>query len=356
MTTRDLIRSIMSYGQFDRMPIIHWGAWEETTRRWVSEGMPEDTDANEYFDAVQFQYMVGVELGLLPAFEEETLEETSEYRIFRDVNGVVQKTLKHSSTLPRFLDHTLKSVREWEEYKKRLQPGQARIPDDLDERIVKAESSGLPIAIWTGSLMGWIRDWMGVENMSYLMYDDLDVYADMVDTITELVCWSIDQVVPRMSTRPDWGFGWEDICFKNGPLVSPSIFDRCVAPGYRRIRSKLEEYGVTILGTDSDGYIEPLLENWMDAGVNLHFPIEIGTWNADPMALRRRFGRELRMIGGFNKLVLEHGPQEIDAEIQRRMEIMRDGGFLMMPDHWITPGTSLENYKYYLDRIRALHL
>jgi len=26
----------------------------------------------------------------------------------------------------------------------------------------------------------------------------------------------------------------------------------------------------------------------------------------------------------------------------------------MMPDHLITPGTPLENYKYYLERIRTL--
>ena len=39
-------------------------------------------------------------------------------------------------------------------------------------------------------MMGWIRNWMGVENMSYLCTDDRDVYADMVMTLADLTCWA----------------------------------------------------------------------------------------------------------------------------------------------------------------------
>jgi hypothetical protein len=33
---------------------------------------------------------------------------------------------------------------------------------------------------------------------------------------------------------------------------------------------------------------------------------------------------------------------------------MEDGGFVPLPDHLITPGTSLDNYKYYLEAIRRI--
>jgi len=190
--------------------------------------------------------------------------------------------------------------------------------------------------------------------MSYLMYDAPDVYADMVDTISDLVCWGIDQVAPRMKQSPDLGQGWEDICFRTGPLVSPSIFDQHVAPGYRKIRRKLEAYGVTLYCIDSDGMVEPLVANWLEAGVNVQFPIEIGAWDADPHVIRRKFGQELRIIGGFNKLALEHGRAAIDAELERRLPLMKEGGFVLMPDHLITPGVPLEDYKYYLARVREL--
>jgi uroporphyrinogen decarboxylase len=195
---------------------------------------------------------------------------------------------------------------------------------------------------------------MGVENMAYLMHDAPDVYGDMVDTLADLTCWSIDQVLPRMQTRPDLGVGWEDICFRSGPLVSPRFFERYVAPGYEKIRQKLSGYGVDLMGIDCDGLIEPLLGPWLDVGVNLHYPVEVGVWGGDPLALRRRFGRELRMVGGFNKLALEQGPAAINAELERRLPLVQDGGYIIMPDHHITPGVSLENYQYYIGRLREL--
>jgi len=356
MTIRELWQSIMHYDEFDRMPVIHWTEWPETRERWISEGMPPDVDEHEYFDAVSAWAGVGVELGLHPPFEEEVIEETDEYRIFRDEVGVIKKDWKHRSCIPQFIDHPFKTAADWPEFKKRLQPDAARIPDDLDERIRRAEDSGLAIAVPGASMMGWIRNWMGVTNMSYLMYDDPDCYTEMVDTISDLVCWGLDQLVPRMHTTPDICHGWEDICGKTGPLVSPAVFEKHVARGYRKVRGKLDEHGIRLYSIDTDGDVAALLRNWLDAGVNVQFPVEIGTWNADPMAYRKKYGRELRIVGGFNKLALEKGRDAIDVEIERRIPLMKDGGYLPMPDHLITPGVPLDDYKYYLDRIRALRL
>jgi len=69
VTTRDLWQSIMHYGEFDRMPVIHWAGWSETIQRWEQEGMPSGVNQHEYFDAVPHCTGIGVDLGLLPAFE-----------------------------------------------------------------------------------------------------------------------------------------------------------------------------------------------------------------------------------------------------------------------------------------------
>ncbi|MBU0754272.1 MAG: hypothetical protein KJ645_03980, partial [Planctomycetes bacterium] len=101
-------------------------------------------------------------------------------------------------------------------------------------------------------------------------------------------------------------------------------------------------------------FIEPLLKGWLDAGVNLLYPIEIGTWNADPHALRKKYGPALRMMGGFDKRALAKGRAAIDHEIARRVPLMKEGGYIIMTDHHIAPDCSLADYQYYLDRIREL--
>ncbi len=351
MTYRELFHEIMFYGDFDRMPVIHWTGWEETLERWYGEGLPRD-HTHEYFGTVPQWGGVGVDLNLLPAFEEECLEETEEYRIFRQGDGVVCKDWKGKSCIPHFIDFTLKTAADWPEYKKRLQPDPARLPENLSQQIATAEASGLPLTVGTASMMGWIRNWMGVEGMSYLMFDDRDCYADMVNTVADLTCWGLDQVLPHIQV--DMGFGWEDICGRAGPLVSPMIFNECVAPGYRKIRNKLEEYGVKLYGIDSDGDVSALVGPWLEAGVNVQFPVEVGVWHADGMALRRKHGKDLRIVGNFDKLTLERSQVDVLAEFDRLMPLLKDGGYLMMPDHLITPGVSLEMYKWYLDQVRNL--
>ena len=119
MTYRELFNEIMFYGEFDRMPVIHWTGWPETRERWLKEGLPADKSEHEFFNAVPMWTGVGVVLGLRPGFEYELLEETDEYRIFRGGDGVVSQDWKNKSCIPHFIDFTLKDGSNWDEYKKR---------------------------------------------------------------------------------------------------------------------------------------------------------------------------------------------------------------------------------------------
>ncbi|MEI6518817.1 MAG: uroporphyrinogen decarboxylase family protein [bacterium] len=353
MNNRELFLEIMNYGNFDRMPVVHWHGWDETMERWYNEGLPRDVSIHKILGTTPHWTGVSGNVGLFPLFEIEIFEEDAEYKVYRDSSGVICNELKHHSSIPHYLDYTLKTPKDWEDhYKWRLQPDPARIPANLDEHIANAEASGLPITFWTGSMMGWIRDWMGVENLAYFMYDHRDVFAEMVMTIADLVCWTADQVLPKV--KVDMGFGWEDICGRSGPFVSPDIFRECVAPGYLKIRNKLEEYGVNLYGIDSDGDVSALVGPWLDAGVNVQFPIEVGVWKADGMAYRKKYGKELRIIGHFDKMTLEKSHDAVLDEIQRLIPLMKDGGYMMMPDHLITPGVSLADYKWYIEQVRNL--
>lgn len=361
MNNRELFNAIMHYENFDRMPVMHWAVWPETWERWKKEGI-KDIPGKDYNEIIRdflcekpMSTSPNVEIGLFPRFEEETIKETDEYKIFRQGDGVIAQHWKNKSCIPHYIDFTLKGPdweKGWAEYKKRLQPDTRRIPKDLDEQIKKAKQADIPVTVWVGSMIGWIRDWVGVEGLSYLAYDNRELLREMVDTITDLVIWGLDLVLPKL--KVDAGWGWEDICFRTGPLLSPDIFREVATPNYRRVADKLRQYGCDLYIVDCDGYIEPLIPCWMDGGVNVMFPLEIGVWNADPMKIRKKYGKELRIFGGIDKLEIAKGKKAIDAEIQRRVPIMKEGGFVPLPDHIIVPETSLEDYKYYLEKLREL--
>ena len=69
-----------------------------------------------------------------------------------------------------------------------------------------------------GSLMGIIRDMLGVEELSYLWADDEDLYREIVDAVAEVQYHNVKTALER-GLRPDVAHFWEDICYKNGPLA-----------------------------------------------------------------------------------------------------------------------------------------
>jgi len=349
----------MSYEPFDEMPVVHWGEWPETRECWQREGFPVDDRKYEYLGAypkwidLQNEVMI-LRNGIYPEFDEEVHEETDTYRVVRAKDGTLCKEWKTRSCIPQFIDFTLKPETGWEEYKRRLQPDAARISTNLREKLRDIEARNVPVCFNAGSLIGWIRNWMGIENLAYLMYDNRDLLSEMVMTIADLVCWAADQVLPHVSA--DFAHGWEDICGRAGPLISPEVFDECVVPGYQKIRNKVESYGIDLYSVDCDGDITALVGYWLDAGVNMMFPLEVGPFKGDALRLRKTYGRNLRLFGNFDKIVLEKSTDAVEQEVQRLKPLMKDGGFIIMPDHLIQPGVSLDNYRWYLDHVRKIRL
>lgn len=352
MSSRNLFRNIMHYGNFDRMPVWHWKGWPETEERWVNEGLALDTDRLAFFDAEPLPRGIPINTDLYPLFDEETIEETAAYRVFRQPDGVIAQHFKGRSALPHYVDFHFKDRSGWAEYEKRLQPHPDRIPADIDNAIAELKALDAPLAIDVRSMVGLTRNWMGVNNFCVACCEDPGLIAEVADTIANLVCWWLDQILPKVQV--DLGWAWEDICFKTGPLVPPDVFRSAAVPAYRKITDKLHQYGCDLCAVDSDGKVDDLVPLWLEGGVNVMFPIEVGTWDGDPMAYRRKYGAELRVIGGIDKLVLERDRAAIDAEIERRKPLMAEGGFVPLPDHLITPDTPLDNYRYYLDKIREL--
>jgi len=353
-TVRELFNRIMHYEPVDRVPVVHWGCWDEVYVEWQAQGMPAGADEYEFLGVPRAERDVGINCELFPPFDYEVLEEDEESRIVRQGDGVIARHWKDRSCIPHYIDYTLKGAEGWDEYKKRLQPDPKRIPADHDERIHKVQASGSPISVFTGAMIGFVRDWMGVENLAYLAYDNRELLGEIVMTQADLVCWALDQVLPKV--KPDFGSGWEDICFRTGPLLSPDIFAEVAVPAYRKIADKLLEYGVDLYLIDCDGMIDALIPHWLDGGVNIMLPVEIGAWKADPMAMRKRFGKALRIYGGIDKLEIAKGRAAIDTEIERRLPLMREGGFVPLPDHKIVPGTKLDDYRYYLERLGEVRL
>ncbi|MGI6705714.1 MAG: uroporphyrinogen decarboxylase family protein [Clostridia bacterium] len=369
MTNRERAMAVLNYEDYDRLPIVHFGFWTETLEKWRDEGhltfeeIENVADGNDKEMAIaeklgfdfNWYTTVGANTNVFPAFEPKVIEELPDgFKEVINPEGMIVLMREGAGSIPAEVDHLLKGRKEWEElYLPRLQYSEERINWKALEALKDDEGRKNPIGLHCGSLFGYIRNWLGFEGVTYLYMDDEELYDEIIDTLGQLSYKCVEAILAT-GAKFDFAHFWEDICFKNGPLVVPSVFDSKVGPYYKKITDLVRSYGIHIVSLDCDGMIDALVPTWFNNGVNTMFPIEVGTWDGNIAPWREKFGKELRGVGGMNKTVFAKDYAAIDAEIERLKPLVELGGFIPCPDHRIAPDAKWENVQYYCERMRKV--
>ncbi len=111
----------------------------------------------------------------------------------------------------------------------------------------------------------------------------------------------------------------------------------------------LKDYGIMPF-VDSDGDVTELIPWLEEVGIEGIAPLERMA-GVDVVAIRARHPR-FRLIGAFDKLVLDKGPEAMRREFERLLPVMRQGGFIPSVDHQTPPNVSLQQYRDYLNLLR----
>ncbi|MCC7146244.1 MAG: hypothetical protein IT443_07335 [Phycisphaeraceae bacterium] len=358
MNTRERFHAQMHYQPRDRSLIWDFNFWRETIPIWHEQGLPKDikhdytgAGTDEFFGMDPTARWTGY-AGLCPGFEVKVIEDRGDHEIIQQDNGVHVLRKKFMSSIPQHVRHLLVDRASWREhYKPRLDPAH---PSRINAQRAKEHSArGDVLLLSGGSLYGSLRDWMGMENLSLVVYDDPAWFEEMVTTMADCVVGTIQRTID-LGIQADACGIWEDMCYNAGPLLSPKHFKKYLVPQYRRITDLLHRANVDVVWVDCDGCIDHLIPLWLEAGVNCMFPIEIGTWGADPIKYRQQFGRDLLMVGGFDKHILMAGPAAIDREIQRLTPLVEEGGYIPLADHRVPPDVPLAHYVHYLKSARRV--
>ena len=378
MNHRERVKSIMHYEDYDAMPVVHFGYWQETLEKWIQEGhislSPEEVTA-ALIDGSDEEMALSKKLGfdfnwytvladkagwisLYPKFEKKIIKDLGggAYHL-QNEDGMIVLQRAGAGGIPSEIGYTLVDRRSWEElYLPKLQFSAERVNTEEINRYEALETKReTPLGLYFGSLFGQIRNWMGLEAVTYLQADDEELFDEIVNTVADL-CYKTAEEMLKSSIKFEFAHFWEDICFKNGPLISPSVFYKKFGPLYKNLTELCNAHGIDIVSLDCDGMIDMLIPTWLDNGVNTMFPIEVGTWGASIAPWRAKYGKKLRGVGGMDKRVFALDYAAIDLEIERLKPLIALGGYIPCPDHRIAPDAKWDNVRYYCDRMRlAFH-
>jgi uroporphyrinogen decarboxylase len=340
---------------------MEFGYWESLKTRWQAEnhlpkGLPRNAEGVLLDSAVEAWFGCEPRTGISPRIEPgplrpiEVLEQRDGKVVYRDGLGVLcEEVTEGIRSIPHFLEFPIKDRATWNSFRDEFldldAEWRAQPSDWIDARARELRASPSPVGIGFGSFIGKIRDWVGFENLAYLSHDDPELLEEMVAHLAALKLKYLPALLRRITF--DFASGWEDIAFNSGPLLSPRVFQETIVPHMRPVMQLLRQHGVDVIFTDCDGNVNQLIPLWLDVGLNCMFPLEVRAGN-DVVALRKRHGRDLLGIGGFDKFPLLEGKQAILAEFRRLEPIVRDGGFIPHVDHRCPDGVPYDNYLYYV--------
>ena len=255
--------------------------------------------------------------------------------------------------MPRYLDRPVKDWATWEEYKKRLDPDTPeRWPSDWDAFVKERNSQDNPTMLLLEGFFMCLREFTGLENLLYMFYDDPKLVEDMMDQVLYL-----EMEVVRRAARDlkiEIVRFSEDIGYKSGSLISPSMVRQYMIPRYKQIIDILHSNGIKIIQMDSDGNVNELIPLWLEIGINFIWPLEVAA-GMDEVALRKKYGKDLILSGNIDKRVFSKGKEAIQKEVISKVPfLLKTGGYFPCLDHIIPPDLSLENFRYYINLLREI--
>ena len=154
-----------------------------------------------------------------------------------------------------------------------------------------------------------------------------------------------------------WRFGpGTTLAGKTGCSYHREMWRRYFKERYRHLYAELKAVNPQVLIMQhSDGAIAPILDDWIEVGMEVFNPVQPGVPGHDPVELKRRFGDRLSFWGAIDQqnLLPFGSPEEIEADVKSKIDVLgRGGGYMIAPAHIIQADTPMENVEAFVEAAR----
>jgi uroporphyrinogen decarboxylase len=194
-----------------------------------------------------------------------------------------------------------------------------------------------------------------ISEFMMLMGSDPDKTHRFLDRIVELHKKNIETVVAALSPNIDTILFSEDLGMQLGPLISPQMYREYLKPRHKELWQYTKEISGKAVQLHSCGGVRPLLNDFIDAGLDALNPIQISAAGMDARELKQEFGNRLCLWGGGcdTQHILPNGtPEEVRTHVLKQCEILQpNGGFVFQQIHNIQADVPPENIVAMFDAV-----
>jgi hypothetical protein len=314
MNPRQRFHATMCYGKPDRVPWLEEGLRDKVLEGWREQGLPAGADLAALFHYDRRE-RIELDMGTRPKLDRPP------------------PVWEHIAELRRRLDAS----------------DPARLPADWQNRVEqwRKREHILELPLHSGLFLTLgVNEWASLEPVLYLLADQPHLAREVMDAQAGLAAGLADRVLKDVQV--DFASLSEPIGGSRGPLVSPRMYQEIVLDSYKPILDVLRRHSVETIVFMTYANAAILLPRVLEAGFNCLWAMETETSVMDYQALRRRFGKSLRFIGGIDLDALLAGGAATEQEVKTKVPaLLAEGGIIPLADGRVRASIPYPAYAHY---------
>lgn len=190
-----------------------------------------------------------------------------------------------------------------------------------------------------------VQDLVGYENLCIFSFEEPELYASLFEKVGQILYEIWQWFLKNYSdVYCVCRFG-DDLGYKSNTLLSHEDIRKHIIPQYARIVDLVHQYGRPFL-LHSCGKIFAVMEDLIDAGVDILNPIQPCSKDMNPVNLRDTYRNRIVFHGGLDtqEILPKCSPEQVAEEVRKLIDVFKpEGNYIFAAAHNIQTDVSAEN-------------
>jgi len=212
---------------------------------------------------------------------------------------------------------------------------------------LRASTERAIIGLFGGNLLETGQFFYRNDNFLLLLAEDPTRVERFLDNLVEIHLRNLEKFLAAVGPYIDIILFGDDLGMQKGPQISPQMYRRFFKPRHARMWKRAKELANVKVMLHCCGGVRELLNDLIEAGLDMINPVQISCRGMNPEELKREFGARITFWGGGcdTQTILPNAkPSEVYDHVSRLLEIWhKDGGFVFQQVHNIQAHVPPEN-------------
>jgi hypothetical protein len=318
MNPRQRFYETLHYGNPDRIPYFEEGLRPEVIAAWMEQGLPSEAVLRERF----------------PTDERQEIKlDTEPHPWFQ----VWPSTFEELESLRDRLD--LADLK--------------RLPENWHPERLRKREGILMLRVHEGLFLSMgVEDARSFTHLMFQLADQPDFVREFMRIQGEFAAALAERVLREVEV--DALIFSEPIGGNHGALISPRMYEDLVLPSYAPLLALARRYEVKTIICRTYANMKALIPSLLKWGIDCLWACEVEQNVMNYPALRREFGRDLKLIGGIDLDALREGKTAIRGAVEQVAPLAAEGGYIPLADGRVRAEVPYENYVYYRELLTEI--